>query len=111
MIKKKIKAKNYLSEDLKSVRFNAIITKRKNRLTLLNYITGSNISHFIGSIGKANLNFEIANESEFGQLVDTKIALINDTASGFQNDNLYKYLEKMERNSNSKNICLRYRRS
>lgn len=99
-----IKVNTHLSEDLKSIRFNAIITKRKNRLTLLNYVTGSSISYFIGSIGKANLNFEIATESEFSPFMDTKIALINDTASGFQQDKLYKYLEKMERNTNSKNI-------
>jgi hypothetical protein len=99
-----IKVNSHLSEDLKSVRFNAIITKRKSRLTLLNYITGSSVSYFIGSIGKANLNFEIATDSEFSPLVDTKIALINDTTSGYQQDKLYKYLEKMERNSNSKNI-------
>jgi hypothetical protein len=93
-----------LSEDLKSVKFSAIITKKRSRLTLLSYVTGSNPSYFIGSIGKANLNFEIATESEFSSLIDTKIALINDTASGFQKDKLYRYLEKMERNTNTKNI-------
>lgn len=89
---------------MKSIRFNAIITKRRSRLTILNYITGTNLSHFIGSIGKANLNFEIATDSEFNSLVDTKIALINDKASGFHQNKLYKYLEKMEHNTNSKNI-------
>jgi len=97
--KDSIKVNSPLSEELKSVRFNAIITKRKSRLTLLSYITGSNPSFFIGSIGKANLNFEIASDSEFHNVIETKIALINDTASGFQEAKLYKYLEKMERNS------------
>lgn len=102
--KESIKINSPLSDDLKSVKFNAIITKRKSKLTLLNYITGSSPSFFIGSIGKANLNFEIATESDFVNFIDNKIAIINDTASGFQEEKLYKYLEKMERNSSTKNI-------
>jgi hypothetical protein len=97
--KKHIKFNSGIDEEkFKYIKFGAVITK-KNRLHLVNYITGSNESYFIGSIGKANLNFELIDNSSFAGFVDAKIAIINNSAPGYKPDKLSGYIDFMKNKS------------
>lgn len=93
-----------INDSLKSIKFSAIVIASKNQMTLINYVTGSTIDYFIGSIGKANITFEVANKSTLTENIKNKIALINDTASGFDKNKLYAYLEQLETVTKSHNI-------
>lgn len=66
----------------RTVRFSAIIEKR-NRLSLISYVTGSNITNYSNSIARTNLNFEIASNSKYAPYIDNKIVLMNDSANGY----------------------------
>ena len=69
-------------EKYRTVRFSAIIEKR-NRLSLISYVTGSNITNYSNSIARTNLNFEIASNSKYAPYIDNKIVLMNDSADGY----------------------------
>lgn len=69
-------------EKYRTVRFSAIIEKR-NRLSLISYVTGSNITNYSNSIARTNLNFEIASNSKYAPYIDNKIVLMNDSANGY----------------------------
>ena len=58
-------------KEFRSVRFGAIL-ERRNRLNLVNFITGSTSSNFINSIAKTSLNFEIAGKSAYNDFIDNK---------------------------------------
>lgn len=79
-------------KEFRSVRFSAIIEK-KNRLNLVNYVTGSNPTNFRTSIARANINFEIATSSKYHEYIDRKLVLINNTADGYVHKQIYKQLE------------------
>ena len=83
-----------IHERYSRVKFNAVI-KNNNRLSLVNYITGSTDYNFINSIGKTNMNFEIIEKSGMTDFIDKKIALVNDMASGYKMDKIAPYLEFM----------------
>ena len=92
-----------VNDNLKSIKFSAIATKN-NQMTLINYVTGSTPEYFIGSIGKANITFEVVNKSTVKEHIKNKVALINDKAPGFNKDKLYVYLEQLESSTNKNNI-------
>ena len=75
---KDIKTNYVIHESLSGVRFNAVITKH-NRFTLVSYVTGSNDTNFIYSIGRSNLNFDLVEEKSINSLVRQKITLIDDS--------------------------------
>lgn len=100
---RKLYFRKSLSEDLKSVKFSAI-SEYKNNLTLINYVTGSTVDYFISSIGKANITFEVADNSPFKKNVKNKIALINDKAKGYDKPRLFKFLERLESTTGQHNI-------
>ena len=86
---------NLDKDEFRSVRFSAII-ERKNRLNLISYVTGSNPANFIGSIAKANMNFEIASGSKYSSVIQNKLVLVNDTAEGFIPAKLNKQLNLLQ---------------
>lgn len=86
---------NLDKEEFRSVRFSAII-ERRSRLNLVSFITGSNPANFISSIAKANINFEIAADSKYNQVIDNKVVLINDAAEGYIPAKLYKQLNVLQ---------------
>ncbi|MDR0865111.1 MAG: hypothetical protein LBO74_09315 [Candidatus Symbiothrix sp.] len=96
--KDKIKFASHIDEKYKYIKFNAVIEK-KNRLTLINYITGSNESNFILSIGKTNMNFEVIDNSSHVNFVDRKVAIINDFALGYKTDKLVPYFNLIKKNN------------
>src|ERR1019366_8739891 len=71
-----LKINKPVDDKLKTVRFNAIITHR-NKLTLVNYITGSNQNYFVNSICKASVNFEIVLKSAYKDHIKNKLSFIN----------------------------------
>ena len=94
-----------LSDDdnLKSIKFSAI-SQYNNQLTLINYVTGSTIDYFANSIGKANIMFEVGEKSKFKKNIKNKIALIDDTAKGFDKKRLAGYLDMLETTTKRHNI-------
>lgn len=93
--KENLKFRRELSPDYKNVRFNAIITKG-NRINLVKYITGSTPNHFINSLTKATVDFEIANNSPFIEYIDHRIAFINNIAPGFDSNKIFRYIQTLE---------------
>lgn len=77
----------------RTVRFNAIVTKNSNSLSLVNYVTGSNVSYFTKSISNASVLFEIADNSPYREFIKQKIAVVNNLADGFIPDRLGKHFE------------------
>lgn len=92
-----------VDDNLKAIKFSAIATKN-SQITLINYVTGSTPEYFIGSIGKANITFEVVNKSTVKDHIKYKVALINDTAPGFNKDKLNVYLEQLENTTKNHNI-------
>lgn len=90
-------------QSFRSVRFSALIEKR-NRLSLISYVTGSNPTNFRNSIASANMNFEIASSSKYNEVIDNKIVLINNLADGFVENQISKQLQILEENLNQKSI-------
>lgn len=80
---KDIKTNYVIHESLSGVRFNAVITKH-NRFTLVSYVTGSNDTNFIYSIGRSNLNFDLVEEKSINSLVRQKITLIDDSVPSYK---------------------------
>lgn len=82
--KDKIDFQGYLNDDDKTIKVSAIIKPTVNKLILVNYITGSNRTHFLNSIGRTNLMFQMAEASKFNEYITDKIALIDNTSFGYQ---------------------------
>lgn len=79
-------------ENFRAVRFNAIV-RENNSLSLINYISGSNVSYFTKSISNASVLFEIADGSPYKDYIKNKIAIVNNSAEGYVTQRLYKHLE------------------
>lgn len=93
----KIKFNGYLDKNsFRTIRFNAIITKNKNSLSLVNYITGSDVSYFTKSISNASVLFEIADSSPYSEYIKQKIAVVNNSAEGFVPERLGKHFEILQ---------------
>jgi hypothetical protein len=84
----------------KTVRVSAIY-KKNNLMILINYITGSNPNHFIGSIGKSNMIFEMASKSVYVNNIKNKINLINNNADGYIPNKVENYLSHLANNTNA----------
>lgn len=98
-----VKFHRELGENYKSVRFNAIV-KKGARINLIKYITGSTPSYFLSSLAKATVDFEIANHSPYNEYINNRIALVNDTAAGFVENKLFRYLQTLEEYTNIPSI-------
>ncbi|RTZ04796.1 hypothetical protein [Flavobacterium sp. GSP6] len=86
-------------ENYRTVRFSAII-ERRSRLSLISYVTGSNITNYANSIARTNLNFEIASSSKYSSYIDNKIVLMNDNADGYVPKSLYNQINILKQNTN-----------
>jgi hypothetical protein len=100
---KPIRFRQHIDDKLKNIKFSAVVTNN-NRLTLINYVTGSTPEYFISSIGKANIYFEVVNKSAYKTHIDRKVALINDTAPGYQKNKIADILEQLENTTKKNNI-------
>jgi len=90
-------------ENYRSVRF-SVIVQRKNRLSLVNYVTGSNVTNFQNSIARANLNFEIASKSKYNDFIDKKIVLMNDVATGYVPSSLFNHINILKEHTGQEPI-------
>jgi len=88
----------------KTIRFNAIIKQTSTKLILINYITGSNLSHFSNSISKANFIFELAEKSKYKHNISSKISIIDNMSIGYKPDRLTGFLGHFFENTNSKEV-------
>tara|TARA_R110002050_G_scaffold237585_1_gene373610 strand:- start:34227 stop:35054 length:828 start_codon:yes stop_codon:yes gene_type:complete len=82
-------------DEYRSVRFSAMI-ERRNRLSLVSFVTGSNPSNFRNSIARTSMNFEIATSSRYNEYIDNKLVLVNNTADGFEYKQIAKQLNVLE---------------
>jgi hypothetical protein len=97
--KKEIRFNAPVDDNLKVIKFSAII-KRGDRLNLINYVTGSNESYFAGSLGRANMNFEVIESSPPASFINKKIAIINDLAPGYKPEKMCHYINFMNTRNN-----------
>ena len=88
-------------EKYRTVRFSAII-ERRNRLSLISYVTGSNITNYSNSIARTNLNFEIASSSKYNPYIDNKIVLMNDSADGYLPTSLSNQINILKQHTDNK---------
>jgi len=98
-----IKLNKPIDNQHKTVRFSAIITYT-SKLTLINYVTGSNSNYFVNSICKASANFELAGKSGYSSHIKYKLSLLNDSAEGYATGKLYSHLELLESKTKTKPI-------
>lgn len=87
-------------EKYRTVRFSAII-ERRSRLSLVSYVTGTNIANYSNSIARTNLNFEIATSSKYNPYIENKIVLMNDSADGYVPQSLYNQLNILKEHTNN----------
>lgn len=82
-----------------TAKFNAIITKSNRKLALVNYITGSNDSHFKDSISKSNMLFGMARKTEEFNWVDNNIVILDVNAVGYVPEKVGSYLNHFKDNT------------
>lgn len=98
--KKDLHINGYVDEKLNNIKFNAVVV-RNSRFILLNYVTGSNETYFIGSIGKSNMNFQLINNSSLSYLIHKRVTIINDKAPGYTNNKINKYIDLIPKEADS----------
>jgi hypothetical protein len=111
-LNKKIKTKkskneiyyNEYFDSKRQVKVNAIIRKPSQQLVLLNFITGSTPDYFRSNISKTNLVFELAKKAKESQYVDSKIALLDNTAKGYNLDRISIWLDHLLINTQSEKV-------
>ncbi len=94
----------YLGAGNTRVKVNAVIRDPNNDLVLLNYITGSHVDYFQTNISKTNIIFELASKTNEGIYIKKKIALVDNTATGYAEDKISIWLDHMINNTGSQRI-------
>ena len=89
-------------EKFRTIRFSAII-ERRSKLSLISYVTGSNLTNFANSIARTNLNFEIATSSKYNPYIENKIVLMNDGADGYVPQSLHNQINILRQHTNNEN--------
>jgi hypothetical protein len=90
--------------DNKTIKLSAIIKPTASKLILINYITGSNLSHFTNSISKANFIFELAEETKYKEHISRKISIVDNYSNGYQPDKLFGYLKHLSDNTKAEEV-------
>jgi len=96
---RRIKMNQPLRVQDRGVRFSAGIW-RGSRVSLVQYVTGSNSSHFGGSMAKATVNFLSVKGSSLAPSVAQKISLIDTSATGFRDGAHGAYAKLLGETSN-----------
>lgn len=91
------------------IKVNAIVSMPRSKVALLNYITGSNYTHFYNSITRSNFSFELAEESPESQFVIKKISIIDTESVGYRPEKVEKHLFHLEKKTNSVNVSWKNR--
>ena len=103
---KNIKTNFYIHESISMIRFNAVVYKR-NRMNLINYITGANDITFILSLGRSNLGYDTVDNNTMNSFVDNKITLFDDTTKIHQSSKVRPLLETV--GAKAGRLCLPWR--
>jgi hypothetical protein len=87
--------------DKKDIRISAVIRRPKSKLILIHYVTGSTPSYFFNSITRTNFLFEMAQKGVYGDQIENKISLIDNLASGFNQDQFNNSINHLLQNTHS----------
>lgn len=93
---KKLHLSRYLNPDKKDIKFNAIYFKTPAKLSLINYVTGSSPFVFSNSISKANMLFQIADDSSLSDHINSRVSIIDTSAEGYVPEKLAGFLYHLE---------------
>ena len=66
-------------------------------MTLINYVTGSNDTNFILSLGRSNLNYDAVDAHAINSRINHKITLIDDTTKSIETKSGRTYLKWHEK--------------
>lgn len=102
---KNLKTNSYIHESISSIKFNVVVFKR-NRMTLINYVTGSNDTNFILSLGRSNLSYDTVENHSINNLVANKIMLIDDTTKIYESPKVQPLLSTVEHKIGR--VCVRW---
>lgn len=98
--KNDLRFNSFADDRFKDIRFNAVYVKR-NRFTLMNYVTGTSEYYFRNSISRSILNFQLINKTYLKETISKRVTVVNDTAVGYLRDKFLKYLEFAETDAES----------
>lgn len=92
---KNLKTNCFIHESVSMLRFNAVIFK-KEKMTLINYVTGSNETNFILSLGRSNLSYDTIENNAINERIISKVTLIDDTTKIYQSPKVHPLLDTVE---------------
>lgn len=99
--KSKLHLNCYLVPEKKDIKFNAIYNNTPSKLSLVNYVTGSSNFYFSNSISKANMLFQMADDSIVKKNISNKISIIDTSAEGYVPEKLASFLYHLEHHTGS----------
>jgi len=80
--RREIKFNSRINNDVKT-RYSAVL-RHRTKISLINYVTGSDEYYFSNSISKANMGFELLVGTPVNALIKHRVALVDDLSEGFQ---------------------------
>lgn len=99
--KNKLQLNSYLNPQKRDIKFNAIYYNTQSTLSLVNYVTGSSNSYFSNSISKANMLFQMADDSNANIYIKSKVSIIDNSAAGYVPEKLSGFLYHLEYHTGS----------
>lgn len=99
--KSKLHLNSFLIPEKKDIKFNAIYNNTPSTLSLINYVTGSSNLYFSNSISKANMLFQMADDSSAKSYIKSKVSIIDTSADGYVSEKLASYLYHLEHHTGS----------
>lgn len=81
------------SDDLPKV--NAII-RSDSGIKVINYVSGSNLTYFTGSLSKSSVDFELIKKHPVFSKVQKMVPVLNDSADGYKPSKLYSYINHIQ---------------
>lgn len=84
-----------VSKELRSVRFNAILSDR-SRIRIFKYVTGSTPRDFCNSLSKARVDFEIVSNSKYNNQIVGRYVMVNNEAKGYDYSSILPYYENLQ---------------
>lgn len=82
--------------DTAKTRYSAIL-RHRTKISLINYVTGSDVHYFTNSISKANMSFELLDGGELNKLILHRVAFVDDLSDGYQAGVFTGHLRVLER--------------
>lgn len=102
---KNLKTNTYIHESISGIKFNAVVFKQ-NKMTLINYVTGSNDTNFILSLGRSNLSYDAVENNPINSLITNKITLLDDSTKTYTSHRVQPLLNTVEHKVGR--LCMRW---